>query len=423
MTTLANGNGRRRVAVTGLGAVTPLGVGAATLFERWVACESGLDGGIGLCRDFDPKVALSAKEARRTDRFSQLGVAAAAEAVEQAGWTGALPADADRLGCVFGTGFGAVTTIEDQSHAFREGGEKALSPATIAMMMSNAPAGLVCMRYGLHGPSHSVGSACAAAADAIGTAAQMIAAGLVDGMVAGGSDAGATPLGSSATDRAGALSKSGVSRPFDARRDGFVLSEGGGAVVLEDLELARSRGAQILAELIGYGSSCDAFHLTAPEPRGRQAARAIQLALADAGLTPEDVDYVNAHGTGTELNDLSETQALKAAFGDHAYSVPVSSTKSVIGHLCGGAGGAEAVATVLSLERRIVGPTVNYEVPDEQLDLDYVGDGPRPLRARRPDFGAVAISNSFGFGGHNAVLCFKTAAWNGDQGHKGLPRR
>jgi 3-oxoacyl-[acyl-carrier-protein] synthase II len=271
-------------------------------------------------------------------------------------------------------------------------------------MMGNAAAANLALRYGFKGPAFSTVSACAAGSDAIGTALRMIRAGDADAVVSGGAEAGITPLAYACFGAMGALSESGISRPFDARRDGFVMGEGAGVLVLEAAETAEERGATVLGELLGYGASADAFHLTAPEPGGGGATRAIARALEDAGVSASDLHYVNAHGTSTPLNDRSETDAIKAAFGEElAKSIPISSTKSAVGHLLGAAGAVEAVATLLALRERVVPPTLGYEVPDEGLDLDYVPDGPRPLEGANGR--ALALSNSFGFGGHNAVLC------------------
>jgi 3-oxoacyl-[acyl-carrier-protein] synthase II len=402
-----------RVVITGIGSVSPLGVGAEALTERWIAGECGIDDGAGRCDEFEATDFLSRKEARRSDRFAQLAIAAAAEAIEDAGWSDAQPYEPGRIGCIVGTGIGGLGSLEEQEGVLRERGPKSVSPLSVPLMMGNAGAAAVAMRHGLHGQTYGVVSACAAGAHALGTAARMIQAGDADAAIAGGAEAAITAIGTAAFAAMGATSPTGISRPFDARRDGFVIGEGAGMLVLEDAEAAERRGATPLAEVLGYGATSDAHHITAPEPSGREAARAIELALADAGLGPEDVDYVNAHGTSTPLNDRSETEALKAALGDDAHRIPVSSTKSAIGHLLGAAGAVEAVATIGALRKGVAGPTLGYEEPDEGLDLDYVpvdartlerrpnGAGPRPL---------VALSNSFGFGGHNAVLCLGVPA-------------
>ena len=393
----------RRVVITGVGAVTPLGVGARPLFERWAAGESGIEEGLARCVDFDPAELLTRKEQRRTDRFAQLLVFAGEEAINHAGWSDGPPLDPERVATVIGTGIGGIQTIEEQHDVLRESGPGRISPLSIPLMMANAGPAALAMRYGLKGPAHSTVSACAAGADAIGTALRMIRSGDADAAVTGGTEAGITPLAYACFGAMGALSESGISRPFDARRDGFVMGEGAGVLILEAAEVAEARGATVLGELLGYGASADAFHLTAPEPGGGGAARAIARALEDAGIAASDLHYVNAHGTSTPLNDRSETDALKAALGEEtAKSLPVSSTKSAVGHLLGAAGAVEAVATLLALRERIAPPTLGYEVPDEGLDLDYVPDGPRPLEGANGR--AVALSNSFGFGGHNAVL-------------------
>jgi 3-oxoacyl-[acyl-carrier-protein] synthase II len=396
----------RRVVITGVGAVSPLGNGATTLYERWKAGECGIESGVGACSDFEPAEVLTKKELRRTDRFAQLAIAACEEALQQAGWSDGdeLPIDPNQVGCVVGTGIGGIATIETQHDVLNESGPGRVSPLGIPLMMGNAAAANLALRHGFKGPAFSTVSACAAGTDAIGTALRMIRAGDADAVVTGGAEAGITPLAYACFGAMGALSESGISRPFDARRDGFVMGEGAGVLVLEAAEVAEERGATVLGELLGYGASADAFHLTAPEPGGGGAARAIVRALEDAGVSPSDLHYVNAHGTSTPLNDRSETDALKAALGEElAKSIPVSSTKSAVGHLLGAAGAVEAVATLLALRDRIAPPTLGYEVPDEGLDLDYVPDGPRPLEGANGR--AVALSNSFGFGGHNAVLC------------------
>jgi len=394
----------KRIVITGVGAVTPLGVGARTLHERWCAGDSGIADGFARCDDFSPEDHLPRKLARRSDRFTQLALAAGAEALEQAGWeTDAPPYDADRVGCIVGTGIGGIGTLLEGHDVLNESGAEKVSPLAIPLMMSNAAAAALAMRHNLRGVSYAPTSACAAGAHSIGAAARAIAAGDCDAVVTGGAESAHVSIAHAAFGQMDALSDSGISRPFDARRDGFVMGEGAGILVLEEFDRATERGATILAELLGYGATSDAHHLTAPEAHGEGAARAIALALRDAGLAPEDVDYVNAHGTSTPLNDAAETKAIKTALGEHAANVPISSVKSVIGHLLGAAGAVEAVATVLALAERVAPPTVGWEERDEELDLDYVPDGPRDLTSGNGRM--VAISNSFGFGGHNAVLC------------------
>jgi len=396
----------RRAVITGVGAVTPLGVGARTLHERWTAGQSGIEDGYGRAGEFEPTEHLSTKEVRRSDRYTQLALAAAAEALADAGWDDAPPGDPERTACVIGTGIGGIGTLESQHIVLREQGAERISPLSIPLLMANAASGVVAMKYDLRGQSFGTVSACAAGAHAIGMAERLIRHGDADRVVTGGSEAAITPLAMAAFSRMDALSESGVSRPFDRRRDGFVMGEGAGILVLEEEGAARERGARILGHLRGYASTSDAHHLTAPDPTGRGAARAIELALGDAGVAPDEVIYVNAHGTSTPLNDRSETEAIKAALGEErAGQVPVSSTKSAIGHLLGAAGAVEAIATLLALRDRIAPPTLNYEEPDEGLDLDYVPNEARPLQngAAR----AVGLCNAFGFGGHNAVLCLE----------------
>ena len=397
----------RAVVITGVGAVTPLGVGAPTLIERWVAGESGIEDGLGRCREFEPTEHMSRREARRADRFTQLAQVAAAEAIEQAGWDSEPPYDTTEIGCVIGTGVGGIATIEDQHSVMLERGGGAMSPLCVPQMMPNAAAGAVAMRHGLRGECYGTVSACAAGAQAIGEGMRLVERGALRACVVGGSEAGVTPLGIAAFEAMGATSKLGISRPFDRDRDGFVMGEGAGVMVLEDAEAATERGATVLGRLTGYGATADAYHLTAPDPEGDGAARAIASALGDAGVEPGEVGYVNAHGTSTELNDRSETEALRRAFGEHAGAIPVSSLKSSIGHLLGAAGAVEAVATVLAIERGVAPPTINLEHPDEGLDLDYVHGQARPLEGDGAPL--VAISNSFGFGGHNVVLCAEAA--------------
>ena len=394
------------VVVTGVGAVTPLGVGAGALYERWAAGECGIADGAGRCREFVATEHLSVKDARRADRFTQLAIVASIEALADAGWADGAPYDATEIGSMIGTGIGGLGTIEANDHALLERGPKHVSPLAVPLMMGNAAAAAVSMRHGLRGPAFGTVSACSSGADAIGTAMRAIACGDATAIVAGGAEAALTPLSFAAFGALDALSVLGVSRPFDARRDGFVMGEGAGVLVLENGDAARARGARILAVLRGYGATADAHHVTAPDPSGAGAAAAITRALANAGVAPQDVVYVNAHGTSTPLNDHAETIALKVALGEYAKSVPVSSTKSAIGHLLGAAGPVEAVATILALRAGVIPPTLGLEQPDPELDLDYVPGDSRPLELAAGQR-AIAISNSFGFGGHNTVLCLE----------------
>ncbi len=396
------------IAITGIGAVTPLGLGAGELVDRWCRGEHGFCAdGVGRCTAFDPSDFCSKKELRRADRFVQLALAAAQEAICDAGWDRGMPFDPFRVACVMGTGIGGVGSMEAQLGAYRERGRAACSPLCIPLAIANSSAATVAMRYGLRGHSLATVSACAAGADAVACGVRLIRSGEADAAVVGGSEAALSDFCRIAFGNMHATSASGVCRPFEARRDGFLMGEGAGVLVLEDEQAALCGGATILARLVGVGTTSDAFHLTAPEPHGAGAARAIEIALTDAHLSAADVDYVNAHGTATLLNDASETFALKAALGERAYEIPVSSTKSAIGHLLGGAGAVEAVATVSALRKGVVPPTLHYEIPDASLDLDYVADGPRPMGT--PGRQRVALSNSFGFGGHNVVLAFTDA--------------
>jgi len=397
----------QQIVVTGVGAVTPLGVGARTMHERWSAGVCAVRDGEAPCGDFDPRDFLSAKEARRADRFTQLALAASIEALADAGWDRGLPYDPGRIGCVLGTGIGGIATLVEGQDTLRERGASSVSPLAIPLMMSNAAVAGLSLRHGLEGPTLAVSTACASGAHALGCALRMLQSGEADAVLAGGSEASLTPLARAAFGALDAISSSGVSRPFDARRDGFVMGEGAALLVLELEQPARERGARTLGSIRGYGASSDAHHITAPRGDGAGQANAMTAALADAALAPEAIDYVNAHGTSTQLNDRAETHAIKRALGTHAARVPVSSLKSAIGHLLGAAGAVEAVATLLALRDRVAPPTLGLSQPDEGLDLDYVAGAARPLdvAAGSP---ARALSNSFGFGGHNAVLCLES---------------
>jgi 3-oxoacyl-[acyl-carrier-protein] synthase II len=396
----------RRVVVTGLGVVSPLGVGAGVLIDRWCRGESGVVDGLGACRDFDSKSLFSKKELKRFDRFTQFAVIAADEAVAMAGWKeDGLPVPGDRVGCVIGSGNGGTETMSAGWKDISTGGEAAVSALLIPRAMANGASAFLALRYGLEGPSHAVASACSSGADAIADGVRMLRLGETDAMIVGGAEAQMVQLSLAGFTNMGALSESGVSRPFDARRDGFVMGEGAGVLVLEAVDVAERRGARILGEVLGYGATNDIHHIVTPHPEGRGAVKAISRALADAGVTPEDVDYINAHGTATTANDRAETVALKQVFGARANDVPVSSLKSAIGHLIGAAGAVESVATLLALQRGVAPPTLNYEVIEDGLDLDYVPNHARPLAANGSGHQRrVALCNSFGFGGHNSVL-------------------
>jgi 3-oxoacyl-[acyl-carrier-protein] synthase II len=388
------------IAITGRGVVSSIGDGADAFVDALLERRSGIVDGLAPCSDFDPESAMSAKIARRSDRYTQLAFAAAAQAAEEAG----LPGDVDleRLAILVGTGVGGLKTLEDECRAFVDGGERAVSPHFVPMMMPNAAAGAIAMQLGAHGPGFSVSSACATGSHAIGEAKRMLERGEADVVVAGGTEAAITPLCVAAFKRMGALSREGVSRPFDARRDGFVMGEGAAVIIMERADHARARGAKILGYVAGYGASNDAFHMTQPDKQGKGAEKAMRAALADAGVQPQDVGYINAHGTSTPFNDKIETYAIHSVF--NGGSPPVSSTKSAIGHLLGAAGAVEAIAVLGALQRGLLPPTLNFEEPDPDCDLDYVPDGPREAPGLE-----LALSNSFGFGGQNACLAFRKA--------------
>ncbi|HEX3834761.1 MAG TPA: beta-ketoacyl-ACP synthase II [Solirubrobacteraceae bacterium] len=399
---------RRKVVVTGIGAVTPLGIGATTLHDRWADGVVGIEDGAGRSREFAPEDHLSIKEARRLDRFAQFALVAAGEALAQAGWDGEPPYDPLTVGCVMATGIGGQNSVETQLDVMRAKGAKAVSPLGIPQYMPNAAAAAVTMKHHLQGQSYGVVSACASGAHAVGSALRMIQYGDAEAVVCGGTEATLTDFAFACFGNMQALSVSGFSRPFDLRRDGFVMGEGSGVLVLEEAEAAAARGATVLAEIVGYGSTTDAHHLTAPEPTGGPASRAIELAMRDAAAQPDEVDYINAHGTSTQLNDAAETAAIKRALGDQAKRIPVSSTKSSIGHLLGAAGAVEAVATVRTLITGVIAPTLGYEVPDPKLDLDYVPGESRALITGN-GHPPLALSNSFAFGGHNVTLAVRGA--------------
>lgn len=391
---------RREVVVTGRGVVSPIGEGIAEFEEGLLGRRSGVADGVAPCAGFDPERYLTPKEARRSDRFAHLALAAALQAAEEAGLPDGI--EPERIGVLVGTGVGGLGTLERECLGWLKGGDRAVSPQFVPMMMPNAAAGLIAMKLGAHGPGMSVSSACATGSHAIGEAMRLIQRGEADVVLAGGTEAALTGICLAAFRAMGALSREGISRPFDAERDGFVMGEGAAVLVLEAAEHARARGARVHARLVGYGASNDAHHITQPDPEGRGAADAMRAALADAGASPQDVGYINAHGTSTPYNDRIETKAIHAIFNGGA--PPVSSTKSQIGHLLGAAGAVEAVAVLTALERGVLPPTINYERPDPECDLDYVPDGPREAPGLE-----LALSNSFGFGGQNACLAVARA--------------
>ncbi|HZH14613.1 MAG TPA: beta-ketoacyl-ACP synthase II [Archangium sp.] len=412
----------RRVVITGTGIITALGTGTEKNWQAMLAGKSGIStitrfdtkkidtSFAGEVKDFQPEEFIDKREVRRMDLFSQYALAAADMAVKESG----LPVGPDaphgyapeKVGVIVGSGIGGLSSLEEQHRKGLEKGFDRLSPFFIIQMIINMAPGLISMRYGCKGPNWAPVSACATSAHAIGEAWKSIRLGETDAVIAGGSEAAITPLGMGGFSVMKALSNrngdpSAASRPFDKDRDGFVMGEGAGIIVLEEMEAAKKRGANILAELVGYGANSDAHHVTQPAPEGEGAARCMRLALQSAGMNPEDVGYINAHGTSTPFNDANETKAIKAVFGAHARKVAVSSTKSMTGHMLGAAGGAEAVVAVQTLLRGVIPPTINYTTPDPDCDLDYV---PNQAREQRVD---AVMSNSFGFGGTNAVLVFK----------------
>ncbi len=413
---------RKQVVITGMGTINPLGNDVASFWEGLVAGRSGAgpitahdvsDQEVRIAaqvKGFDPVAIFGAKQARRADPFCQFALFAADEAVADAGLTFDNSDSNPHAGIIIGTGIGGITTLLSNYDTFRERGPKRVSALMVPMMMPNAAAGELAIRYGLHGMAVSVASACATGTNAIGEGAELIRQGGAEIMICGGSESVMHPITFAALNNMGAVSRRNdeperASRPFDADRDGFLVGEGAGVLILESLEHAQRRGAHIYAEVIGYGYSCDAFHITAPDEEGTGAALSMQNALDDAGLAPDEIDYINAHGTSTPLNDRTETQAIRQVFGARAYSVPISSTKSMIGHLMGAAGAVEAIACVKTLETGVIHPTINYETPDPDCDLDYVPNQSRKANPR------TALSNSFGFGGHNATLILRR--WEG----------
>jgi 3-oxoacyl-[acyl-carrier-protein] synthase II len=417
--------GRRRVVVTGLGLLTPVGNDVAATWEALLAGRSGA-GPItqfDATEDYDCRFAaevkdfrvedyLERKEAKRMDRFTHFAMAASQQAVRQAGLEDRPEGvDFDRVGVLIGSGIGGISTFEEQARVMVERGPKRISPFFVPMFIPDIAAGHVSMRYGMRGPNYCTVSACASSAHAVGDAFRIVERGEADIMIAGGTEASVTPLTIAGFGNMKALSTRNdspetASRPFDATRDGFVLGEGAGILVLEELEHARRRGAEVLGEVVGFGQSADAYHLTASAPEGAGAQIAMRSALADGGLELADVDYINAHGTSTPINDQNETLAVKALFGDHAYELVMGSTKSMTGHLLGAAGGVEAVISLLVCRDGRIPPTINFSTPDPTCDLNYAHNRmiERPVR--------VSITNSFGFGGHN--VCLALRRWDGD---------
>ncbi|GAB4458185.1 MAG: beta-ketoacyl-ACP synthase II [Anaerolineales bacterium] len=407
---------RRRVVVTGMGCISPVG---NTVEETWKSLLAGKSGAGPITlfdasrhktrfaaevKGFDPVAVFGNREARKMDRFTQFATVAALEALAQARLT-IDDSNRHRVGIVIGTGIGGIGTILEQVEVLRERGPERLSPFLVPMMISDSAAGMLAIRLGARGPNMALATACASGNNAIGEALEMIRRGSADVMIAGAAEGALVPLAMAGMNVMGALSTRNddpltASRPFDKTRDGFLMGEGAGILILESLEHAQARGASILAEISGYGTTDDAYHISAPAENGAGAAMSMRLALEDAALQVTDIDYINAHGTSTPLNDKSETAAIKTVFGEQAYKIPVSSTKSMTGHLLGASGAVEAVFSILAMRQGVIPPTINYQTPDPECDLDYVPNQPRKAVIRH------AMSNSFGFGGHNATLVF-----------------
>ncbi|MCL5780533.1 MAG: beta-ketoacyl-ACP synthase II [Firmicutes bacterium] len=407
----------KRVVITGMGVISPVGTG---LDNFWTALTTGVSGIARITRfdpseystqiagevkDFNFSGYIDKKEGRRMDKFSQYAVVAAAMALEDAGMD-MESLDKEHTGVIVGSGIGGMETFEEQCRVLVNRGPNRISPFLIPMMIANMAAGQIAIKFGLRGPNITTVTACSSSGNAIGDAFKLIQRGNAEVAITGGTEAPITPLAVAGFCAAKAMTTNNdeperASRPFDANRDGFVMGEGAAMMILETLEHARQRGARIYAEIVGYGSTCDAYHITAPHPEGHGAASAMNMALADAGLKPEDVQYINAHGTSTPVGDVAEVGAIKKVFGDHAYKLVVSSTKSMTGHMLGAAGAVEGIASVLAIRDDVVPPTINLENPDPACDLDFV-----PNQARKMTVD-VALSNSFGFGGHNVTLAFK----------------
>ncbi len=403
--------------VTGIGILCPLGLDAATTWKALIVGESGIDyitlfdpelfdtKIAGEVKGFEPTTYINQKDARRMDRFAQLAVASSLQAVEQAKLK-ITPSNQNGIGVIFGSGIGGLITLSEQIKILLEQGPSRISPFLVPMMTPDMAAAQVSILLGAKGPNFCTTSACSSGADAIGVAGEIIKRGDAQAMIAGGSETIITPIGFAGFNALKALSTRNdqpklASRPFDAERDGFVIGEGAASLLLEDLSFAQKRGVPILAEVLGYGASGDAFHITQPALNGEGAAQAMKKVLNKAGLKPTEVDYINAHGTATPLNDKVETRAIKAVFGDYAYKIPISSTKSMMGHLIGSAGAVEAAITVMAIQNDIIPPTINLTHPDPECDLDYVPNVARPAKV------TTALSNAFGFGGHNSVLAFR----------------
>jgi beta-ketoacyl-acyl-carrier-protein synthase II len=419
METIVGGKMQERIVITGMGTVNPLGLNVT---ESWNSAIAGYSGVAPITlfdshaanlnvhiaaevKDFKPENFMDAKEARRRDRFEQFTIASARQAIEQSGLE-IKESNAGRIGVIISSGIGGLQSLQDAILMNHTEGPRRVSPFLIPMLMANGGAGMTAIEFGVKGPCFSVASACASGADGIGTALMMLRTGMIDAALTGASEATITSTGVAAFDRVGAMSRqnenySMVPKPFDRDRDGLVMGEGAAVLVLERESDAKARGANILAELAGYGATADAYHVTAPQENGEGGTAAIRMALASAGANIEDVGYINAHGTGTLLNDQAETRAVKAAFGDLAYKIPISSTKSMTGHMMGATGALEAIFCVQVIREGVLPPTIHYETPDPECDLDYI-----PNQSREASI-SLAISNAFGFGGHNAVLTIR----------------
>jgi 3-oxoacyl-[acyl-carrier-protein] synthase II len=405
-----------RVVITGLGCISPLG---NDVRSTWNAAING-ESGVGLIthfdttefrtriaaevKDFDPVQSLGKRLSRRTDRYTQFALEAAAQAGQDSGLT-ITDDNRDRIGVVIGSGIGGIESLITENNKYLEKGPRRVSPHMIPMMLPDSAPGYIAIAHGVRGPNMTIVTACASSANAIGEAAEMISRGSADAVLTGGAEAAIIPIAVAGFSTMNAISTRNdapteACRPFDLERDGFVMGEGAACLILEAYEFAQARGAKILAEIVGYSATGDAYHMTAPAENGAGAAICMRNALADAGLNPEQIDYINAHGTSTSLNDAGETQAIKAVFGEHAYHLAVSSTKSMTGHLLGAAGGLESMFCILALQNNVIPPTINYHTPDPECDLDYV-----PNEARHKELRYV-MTNSFGFGGHNACLIF-----------------
>lgn len=412
---------KKRIVITGFGVISPLGFTKEEFWDNLLHGRSGVsritrfDTSNFACKiagevkNFNPENYIKdKKQIRRMDRFTQFALAAAQEAVADSK-INFDKKNSHRVGVIIGTGIGGLSTLEEQHRLLLEKGPSRISPFLIPMFITDIASGEIAIHYQLTGPNYAVSSACASSAHALGDSLRLLRYGDADAMITGGTEAGTTPLGLAGFSNMRALSLRNdepekASRPFDKERDGFVMAEGAGILILETLEHASARGAKIYAELAGYGATDDAYHITAPEPNATSATRAMQIAIEDAGISPEEIDYINAHGTSTQLNDKIETLAIKKVFGKKAYQIPISSTKSMTGHLLGASGAVELIATILSMEKDYIHPTINLENPDPECDLDYV-----PNQARKKEINC-ALSNSLGFGGHNAVLIVKRYA-------------